>query len=218
MSTRRTKDEIRRIPQNDDPDDAAMPERIRYFGGRLALKPGWAKLAAALILGVSLSGHLVRGVDGSVVSWWPDYAALNYTLLAFRLTLVGLSMYLYLKTLARTEREFEVKLARYSRAEEHTLEEAARYRNRFYRNRLLVTAAVILVIIGLFVLIGTDLVFSWGGLLPYFGVMLALVAAVCLAYPVLLFHEEIISNLRWWAYCLWRARRLPRRADKDGRR
>lgn len=217
MSTRRTKDEIRRIPQDDDQDDDGLPERIRYFGGRLALKPGRAKLAALLLAAVSLSGHVVRVLGGSP-DWWPDYAALNYTLLALRYTLLGLALYLYVKTLNHTEREFEVKLARNSWADEHTPEEAARYRNRFYRYRFLLTVTITLTVLGLYVLIGTDLVFPWGGFLLYLGVMLAVIAIVFLAYPVLLFHEEIISNLRWWAYCLWRARRRPRQPDKDGRR
>lgn len=213
MTPRRTKDEISRIPQDDDPDGDPLPERVRYFWGRLALRPGYAKLAAAVMVAVSLSGHLVRSIG-----WWPDSDTLDYAVITFRFLLIGLAMYLYTKTLRHTEREFETKLARTSRAEEHTQEEAVRYRNTFYRWRFLLSIALTIFAVGMFALIGTKLVFPWGGFLLFMGVMLGLVAAVFVAYLVLLFHEEIISNLRWWAYCLWRGRRAPRQGDKDGRR
>lgn len=178
-----------RTTYQDDWEDLALTNalRIRLLG--LSLHP-FAAMGGMLCCVVVL----VTLVAVSQASWFPDGPVVQWTVVG--ISLVGMCVVATLAviltwTMARALHRSRQHLARLDGAtDEEARQESDRY---LVRNLFLRLALYAVVIVGIWVLLGSPWVFPWGGLLPYAGALVALVAVFTL---YMIFRERMVTTLR----------------------
>lgn len=174
-----------RVSPADDAPGSPATAQISYFWGRLRLTPWRARIIALPLIFASLGLWQL-----SKQTWWPETAWLNYPVEALTFAMPVLAWYLCHKTLTFILRKQDDMMVERSLLNGETPAEARARRRRFYREHWLTVAAMLAVVIGLFALFGTRVVFSWGGILPAVG-------ATTLAAVVGLGALALVTWARW---------------------
>ena len=199
----RNKSELERIRRYHDPDDDVEDtgERrgyIKWFGI-------WLKEGSIFRIGFGLCFLMVAVLVAKTqlakrVAWLPSgelWFELAFLGLIMVMSFTSFSMfYCGSMTYRRQIKEINARMARRDNATPEEVEEVVRQTDkRLNRQSLLRTLLCAGVIIVLYPIFGTTLILSWGGVLPFFG-MLILVIGILAA--VLYFRSEIAGILSRW--------------------
>ena len=199
----RNKSELERIRRYRDPDEDAEETGeqrgyIKWFG--LWLKEGSIfrigfglcfLMVAVLIAKTQLADRVAWLPSGA---WWFEIAFLALIMV---MSFTAFSMfYCGSMTYRRQIREINARMARRDNATPEEVEEVVRQTDkRLNRQSLLRTLLCAAAIIVLFPIFGTTMIFAWGDILPFFG-MLILVIGIMTA--LLYFRSEIAGMLNRW--------------------
>ena len=198
----RNRTELERLRRYHDPDDPAEAEHPRGYVKWFGI---WLKEGTIFRVGFGLCFTMVALLVAKTqlskrVEWLPSgelWFELAFLGLIMLMSFTALSMfYCGSMTFKRQIREVNARMARSDNATPDEVEEVMRQTdkrlNRQVLYRTLFCAAAVAIIYPIF---GTTLIFPWGGILAFFGMVIAVMVAVSVP---LYFRTEIADHLRRW--------------------
>ena len=203
----RNKYELERLRRYRDPDDeddandaAESHGRVKWFGIRL--KESYIFRIGFGLVFLMVALLYAKTQLGDRVAWIPNDALwFNLGFLAFMMLLSFTSFSMFYcgsMTFKRQIREMDERMARRDNATPEEVQEIVRQsEKRLNRRAWLRSLFFVIVFVALFPVLGTELLFPWGGVLPFVGALAVVFGG---AFVWWYHRQDVADKLRWWAY------------------